>query len=142
MLLHATCVAIKDKGVLLTGDPGSGKSDLALRLIDEGAELVADDMTKLCIVDEHLVATAPNTIAGMMEVRHVGLLRLPHRASVTVSLYVELVSQTENLERLPEGSSFVLLDHSVPLLKLPALSASTPAKIRAALFFPPAVEES
>ena len=140
MLLHATCVAIKDQGILLTGESGSGKSDVALRLIDEGADLVADDMTKLWIESQQLIACAPNTIAGMMEVRHLGLLRMPYRPSAPVALYVELVSEKEPLERLPEATPFLLLDHPVPKLRLPAYASSTPAKIRAALTYPHVVE--
>jgi len=142
MLLHATCVAIRDQGVLLTGAPGSGKSDVALRLIDAGAELVAEDMTKLVIIDDQLIAGAPSTIGGLMEVRYLGLLRLPYRQSVPVALYVELLAQAENLERLPEPTPFMLLDRPVPSLRLPAYDASTPAKIRAALAYPLVTDNS
>ena len=136
MLFHATCIAIGNHGVLLTGTPGSGKSDLALRLIDAGAQLVADDQVELHRVGEALVATAPAPIAGMVEVRHVGLLHMPHRNTVPVTLYVSLVSLTEKLKRLPDLEPFTLLDCAIRQLRLPAYAASTPAKIRAALAYP------
>ena len=142
MLLHASCIAIDGQGVLLAGEPGSGKSDVALRLIDEGAELVADDMTKLRVIDGQLFAGAPATIGGLLEVRYLGLLRMPFRASVPVMLYVELLTGSENPERLPEPATFSLLEQNIPHIKLPAFEASTPAKIRAALAYPLATDNS
>ena len=69
MFLHATCVAINDQGVLLVGPSGVGKSDLALRLIDGGAELVSDDQTKVCLEKGKLLASPPDKLAGMLEIR-------------------------------------------------------------------------
>jgi len=136
MLLHATCVALHDKGILIAGPAGSGKSDLGLRLIDEGAELVSDDQTELRIEDGRLLASPPASIAGLFEARHVGLLRLPCRAPVTPALYVDLAPLDAKLERLPDGDRIFLLDYAVPRLRLPAFAASTPAKIRAFLNYP------
>lgn len=135
MLLHASCVAIKNKAVLISGPPGSGKSDVALRLIDSGAQLVADDQTELRIEGEALLASPPTSIAGLMEVRHIGLLRLPFVTNVPIALYVDLVPESEKLERLPELDSILLLDHPVRRLSLPSFAASTPTKIRAALLY-------
>ncbi len=136
MLIHASCVVLANKAVLIAGPAGAGKSDLALRLIDDGAELVADDQTALRIENNLLMASAPPAIAGLFEVRHVGLMKLPHRASAPVVLYIELVLPAEKLERLPEPDSIFLLDRAVPRLRLPSFAASTPAKIRAALQYP------
>lgn len=136
MLLNATCVSIDNKGVLIAGPAGAGKSDLALRLIDAGAQLVADDQTELRIEKKQLLASAPKTIKGLFEVRHVGLIRMPFTASALVALYVELALMHEKLERLPENDPLYLLDHPVRRLKLPAFAASTPAKIRAMLCYP------
>ena len=141
MLFHATCVALRDHGVLLAGAAGIGKSDVALRLIDVGAELVADDQTEIHLAGKALIASAPATIAGLIEVRHVGLLHLPYRSSVAVALYVELVSAAESLERLPEPQEFLLLDQPVRCLRLLAEAASTPAKIRAALLYPTVTDQ-
>ena len=136
MLLNATCVAVEGKGVLIVGPSGSGKSDLALRLIEGGARLVADDQTEIRDEGGELAASAPAAIAGLMEVRHVGLLRVPALAKIPLALYIELASADEKIERLPDGRGIVLLDHPLPRLRLPGLAASTPAKIRAALLYP------
>jgi serine kinase of HPr protein (carbohydrate metabolism regulator) len=136
MLLNATCIVLDKKGVLIAGPAGAGKSDLALRLIDAGAKLVADDQTELAIVKDDLVATPPASIKGLFEIRHVGLVRMPHAASAVVALYVELALLHEKLERLPEDANMFLLDRPVRRLRLPSFAASTPAKIRAALNYP------
>src|ERR1700722_19738200 len=136
MLINATCVAIDNKGVLIAGPPGAGKSDLALRLIDSGAKLVSDDQTELRIAKGVLVAAPQKSIKGLFEIRHVGLIRMPHAASAPVTLYIELALLHEKLERLPERDEMLLLDHPVRRLKLPAFAASTPSKIKAALHYP------
>ena len=141
MLLNATCIAIDNKGVLIAGPAGAGKSDLALRMIDGGAELIADDQTELKIEKNQLIASAPKSIKGLFEVRHVGLLRLPFGKPAPVVLYIDLALLHEKLERLPERDDISLLDQPIRRLKLPAFAASTPAKIRAVLNYPPASEE-
>ena len=138
MLLHASCVSINNKGVLIAGPSGSGKSDLALRLIDEGAQLVSDDQTSLDAEKGVLLASAPPSIAGLIEVRHIGLLRMPFAASVPVALYTELTSPEDRLERLPEPKTIELLGCRIRNIRLPAFAASTPAKIRALLAYPAA----
>ena len=140
MLLNATCVAIENKGVLITGPAGAGKSDLALRLIDQGAQLIADDQTELRIEAAELIASAPAAIKGLFEMRHVGLIKMPRIASARIALYIELTLLHEKLERLPDYEDMFLLDHPVRHLKLPAFAGSTPAKIRAFLRYPLATE--
>lgn len=140
MLLHASCIAIDDKAVLIAGPSGAGKSDLSLRLIDQGAQLIADDQTELRGEGSALIATAPASITGLMEVRHIGLMRLPCLRQAPVVLYVDLVASDEKLERLPEEETILLLDHTVRRLRLPAFAASTPAKIRAFLHYPLATD--
>lgn len=138
MLIHASCVAIDGKAVLLAGNPGCGKSDVALRLIDGGAELVSDDQTNLSVINGVLTAEAPPTIAGLIEVRHVGLLKMPYRGPTSVALYVELADFSEKLDRLPDDKPYMLLDRPIKWLRLHGHAASTPAKIRAALSCKPA----
>jgi HPr kinase/phosphorylase len=133
MLLHASTVAIAGRAVLLVGPPGSGKSDLALRLIDSGALLVADDQTMLQRDKDILTASPPASIAGKIEIRQLGLVEMPYIASVPVALYIDLAGEDEKLDRLPEESQVFLLDYGVRRLRLHAFHASTPAKIRAAL---------
>ena len=130
--VHATSVALPEGGVLLRGPSGSGKSDLALRLIDGGARLVADDQTELRRIGEAIEAAAPQTIAGRIEVRGLGILLVPSVASTRLELVVDLVSAGE-LERLPKRQNCSLLGCSLPLLALTPFEASAAAKLRLAL---------
>lgn len=131
--VHATCVDVGGHAVLLRGPPGSGKSDLALRLIDGGAVLVADDWTELTADGGGaLLASPPETIAGMIEVRGIGLVRLPHLTNVPLALVVDLVP-AEAVDRLPESSSIELAGIAVPLVSLAAFEASAAAKVRLAV---------
>ena len=132
--LHASCVALDGRGVLLVGPSGAGKSDLAAQLVFHGAELVADDQVILKRQEDgRLEACAPQALAGLIELRSVGLLRLPYRACAPLALYVELVVDSGGLERLPEPAFISLLDCPVRWLKLAAWQASTPAIIALAL---------
>ncbi len=101
--IHASCVRVGRSGILLLGKSGAGKSDLALRLIGRGAVLVADDRTLLAIERGILVARVPPQIAGMIEVRGVGLLPMRHTSSAQIVLVVDLVAK---VERLPAPKVF------------------------------------
>ena len=125
--VHATCVAIHGKAILLMGESGSGKSDLALRLIDRGAVLVSDDYTLLERREGGLVARAPATIAGRIEVRHVGIVTLPFVDDVSVALAIRL---DRIPERLPEPTSSIrLAGMDLPCSALDAREASAPIKV-------------
>ena len=129
--IHATCVAIRGAGVLIAGASGAGKSDLALRLLARGAMLVADDYTLLSTVDGRLIASVPATIAGMIEVRGLGLVAMPYRDAVPVALLVALGGAVERLpERLGERRIAGL---AVPVLPLAGFEASAPIKLELAL---------
>lgn len=128
--VHATCVAIGGLAVLIEGESGAGKSDLALRLIDRGAILVSDDYTRLSSSPEGLRASAPETIAGRMEVRGVGIVRMPFVSDAPVAL---LVSLSDEVERLPEARSRMLGDVAVPEVPLDARAPSAPIKVELAL---------
>jgi HPr kinase/phosphorylase len=130
--VYGTSVALDGTGILLRGPSGSGKSDLALRLVDLGAGLVADDQTELRRVDEEVWMSAPPAIAGQLEVRGIGILRLPKVDAAPLRLVVDLVSP-DAVERLPERRFCTLLDRSLPLLPLAPFEASAPAKLRLAL---------
>jgi serine kinase of HPr protein (carbohydrate metabolism regulator) len=132
ILVHGTTVALEGEGVLLRGPSGSGKSDLALRLIDGGARLIADDQTELTRVADGLLARSPASIAGRMEVRGVGILRVPTVPSALLRLVIDLVAP-DRVERLPEPQFCDYLQCSLPLLALAPFEASAPAKIRLAL---------
>ena len=131
-LVHATCVDIAGLGVLILGEPGAGKSDLALRLIADGALLVSDDQTLVEVVGDELRATAPATIEGLIEARGVGIVAGPFKRASRVVLAVQL---TPTIERMPEPRTWSLPGASVqiPLLDLSPFEASAPAKLRFAL---------
>lgn len=129
-LVHASCVAIGGRAVLLAGRSGAGKSDLALRLIDRGAKLVSDDYTELRCLGATLLAKAPETIAGKIEVRGVGIVELEFEADVPVCLYADL---DRAADRLPEARVIALAGMNIPLIALAALEASAPLKLEQAL---------
>ena len=120
LLLHASCVAVNTRAVLILGAAGAGKSALALQLMAFGAELVADDQTQITAQDQQLVATCPSALSGMIEARGVGLLHAPPRTSAPLHLVVDL-DQTETA-RLPPHRITTLLGVSLPLV----LGAQTP----------------
>lgn len=130
LLVHASCVAIGGRAVLLAGPAGAGKSDLAMRLIDRGAQLVSDDYTELRISGERLLARAPATIAGKIELRGVGIVELEAAADVPVCLQADLDREPE---RLPEAQTIRLAGRDVPRVALAALEASAPLKLEWAL---------
>jgi serine kinase of HPr protein (carbohydrate metabolism regulator) len=129
-VVHASCVAIGGRAVLLAGRSGAGKSDLALRLIDRGAALVSDDYTELRDVGGTLLARAPERIAGKIEVRGVGIVDLEQTADVPVCLYANLDLAPD---RLPEAEAIRLAGLDIPLVALAALEPSAPLKLEYAL---------
>lgn len=135
-LMHGTCVAVGGAGVLLLGPSGSGKSDLALRLIDDGALLVADDQCMAEIDAAGICMSAPEAIAGRLEVRGVGIVGVNTAAQAHLALVVNLVTQ-EDESRMPKKGAPLpvqaILGQPVPCLDLWPFAASAPAKIRLAL---------
>ena len=128
--IHASCVAIEGRAVLIDGPSGSGKSDLALRLIDRGAALVSDDYTELRVESGRLLARAPVTIAGKIELRGVGLIDLAASTDVPVALLIELGGEPE---RLPEPRLREVAGVEIPALAVAALEPSAPIKVERAL---------
>lgn len=129
--IHASCVAIGGRGVLISGPSGSGKSDLALRLIDRGAALVSDDYTLLANRDGLLIANPPTNIAGMLEIRHIGIVHVPHAMDVPIALAVAL---EEKPQRMPDPvPTLDLLGIAVPCVALAGLEVSAPIKVERAL---------
>lgn len=130
-LLHATAVAIDGNGVIMIGASGSGKSDLALRLIDRGAILVSDDVVRV-IADSALpsLRAAPN-IEGLLEVRGVGVVHFPYLENVTLRLVAAL---TDHTDRMPtEGAETAIAGFTVPLTKIRPFETSAPLKLEFAL---------
>jgi serine kinase of HPr protein (carbohydrate metabolism regulator) len=129
--LHATCVQLGGVGVVLLGASGVGKSDLALRLIDAGALLVADDQLEVEATPTGLLGRPAETLAGLLEVRGLGILRLPFCRESPLGLVVELDARPA--PRLPEPSTWPILGIELRHLRLDPREASAAAKIRLAL---------
>lgn len=147
--IHASCVvtaqagnafgAPRHAGVLILGESGAGKSDLALRLIAMGATLVADDRCDLFVTSGYLHAAVPRTLAGLIEMRGVGIVRMPYRPDARIALAVRLADPVA-VPRLPEPAAYrppsplELPEPNLPRqIRLAAFEASTPAKILAAV---------
>lgn len=130
--LYASCVAIAGEAVLLRGPSGAGKSDLALRLIDAGARLVADDQTVLQLLDGRLVASAPPALHGLIEIRGLGPIAMVPAPATPVALIIDLVGPAQ-VPRLPEPRFESLFDIPLPVLLLDAFAASAAVKVKWAL---------
>lgn len=129
--IHATCVAIGTRGVLLLGGSGTGKSDLALRLIDRGAVLVADDRCDLFEQRGALLCRPPEALAGKIEVRGIGILTRAWTAPVPVVMAVRL---TDRYERMPDGVMVeTIAGHAIDAVKLAPFEASAAIKVELAL---------
>lgn len=129
--IHATSIAIGGRAILIMGASGSGKSDLALRLIDRGAALISDDYTVIAADGPILFASPPASIAGRIEIRHLGLIDMPHVSNVPIALAVRL---EDSPERMPDSpASIDLCGHSVPLVALSGREPSAPIKTEIAL---------
>lgn len=117
--IHATSLVLGSKGILLTGASGSGKSDLALRMIKEkGAVLIADDRTDLSVIDNRLIASCPRAICGLLEVRGLGIISLPVQEQAEVVLVAELVADIKDIIRMPQSEVIELCGIPVKKIKL------------------------
>jgi len=132
MQIHGSCASKGGAGVLLVGPPGSGKSDLVLRLRTHGFELVADD--RVDVADG--IARPPPPLAGLLEVRGLGIFRLPHLAETRLALVVDLTALSPPglplaARRLPVPERHAALD--LPLVRIDAAAASAPERVALAL---------
>lgn len=137
--IHATSLYLPDPGagVLLCGPSGAGKSDLALRMVDGGARLISDDYTALADRDGALRASAPENIAGLLEVRGLGVIKLDEtqlEPSAPLHLFVELVPAQlrGDIDRLPDAPCQRIGRYEIAKIALCAFDAAAPAKLRAA----------
>ena len=129
--LHASTVSLNGRAVLISGPSGSGKSDLALRLLDRGFTLVSDDQTIVRREGDKLIASAPPNIAGKLEIRGIGIVDMEAVKDVPVALYVELTSE---IMRLPDDRrERPVLGVNLPLVSIDALTASAASKVALAL---------
>ena len=128
--IHATLVKIMDKGVLLIGKSGIGKSDVALRLImDKNALLVADDRVNIKVCNDILIGSSPDEIRGKLEVRNIGIVETEYAENTKIDLCVELVNDRSKLERMPLTKYEEILGVSIPKIELYPFDCSTIHKI-------------
>jgi serine kinase of HPr protein (carbohydrate metabolism regulator) len=137
MILHAGCVARMTggrwRGVLLLGPSGVGKSDLALRLLDRGWSLVADDRVRLWALGGTLYGAAPSPLAGLVEARGLGVASVRSRAFAAVDLLVDCLAPGADLERIPDPRTRTVERVMLPAVSLRPFEASAPAKLELAL---------
>ena len=126
--IHSTSVVIEDLGLLIIGQSGSGKSDLALRLIDSGATLVSDDLTICKKIGDYLYLYPHSKTKGLLEVREIGIMTVPYVENIKLTLVVEL--EEEEFERIPEMMSCSILGMKFPKIKIFGKSSSAVAKIK------------
>lgn len=143
-VIHGSCIAIGEDGILLLGAPGSGKSDLTLRLIDGSGtgltgrlrtgRLVADDQVVIRRMGDSLLASAPPALRGSLEIRGLGIVSVASAPETALKLAARLTPSPE-IERMPdlEKSQMDILGLAIPLVLVDPASASAPARIRAAL---------
>lgn len=133
MIVHAGLLAAHMdgtwRGVLIEGPSGCGKSDLALRALDHGFRLVADDRVLLWACEGSLYGRAPETLSGLIEARGVGICQEPAIAFCRIALAV----RCEQHERMPEPAFIDYVGLSIPAISLQPLESSAPAKLRRAL---------
>lgn len=136
MILHAGLIARFERGrwrgVLIEGESGAGKSDLALRALGLGWALVADDRTLIWTSGGRLFGRAPDPLAGLIEVRGLGVVTAPHRAFAEIAL-VARCAQPGAVERLPAPSVWTRYGIAAPLIAITAQDASAAAKLSRAL---------
>ena len=132
LLVHGTAVALDNRAVLLRGPSGSGKSDLALRLIDAGGRLVADDYSQLWREGDAILVRAPQTLSGLIEARGIGIIRVDPMATAPLALIADLVAP-QSVERLPEPHSETIFGLAIPVVAIAPFEASAAVKLRLAL---------
>ena len=129
---QGTCIAFGEEAVLFRGPSGSGKSDLALRCIEKGADLISDDQTILCRKNKKIIASAPRTIAGKLEVRGIGIVDFPYREDASLVLVLDLINEGA-LERLPKIGFVDYFDIKIPNLRILSFESSAVEKVALAL---------
>ena len=134
LTIHATLIEICGCGVLIEGNSNSGKSDLALRLIDRlQANLVADDVVVISKKNNQLYGQAPENLKGLLEVRFVGIIEIPYKKEHKIDMIVQLSDDINALERMPKICSKNILGLEIVQIALYAKENSAPEKVLTAL---------
>ncbi len=129
--LHATSVAIEDNGVAIFGDSGSGKSDLALRLIDSGATLISDDITVFSKSENNINLFGIENTKGLLEVRELGIITVPYIEGISLKLVIKLTDK--EIDRIPKKNQTILLGLKFPKLEINGKNSSSVAKVKVKL---------
>ena len=129
--LHATSVAIEDNGVAIFGDSGSGKSDLALRLIDSGATLISDDITVFSKLEKNIHLFGVENTKGLLEVRELGIITVPYIEGIRLKLVIKLTDK--EIERIPRKNQTNLLGLKFPKLEINGKNSSSVVKVKVKL---------
>ncbi len=129
MSVHASCVELMGKGLLICGKSGTGKSDLCLRLIDLGARLVADDQTQIENVGGKLIASCPEPLRGLLEIRGIGIVHTPFIPQTEIHLKLDLRTE-EKIDRMPMPETEVISGLEIPVFRLNAFEASAALKVK------------
>lgn len=132
MKLHGTSVSLKGRAVLVLGKPGTGKSSLALSLIDRGAVLIADDQTLLTLETGIVMASCPAPLKGLLEVRGLGLCTFPFEDTAPLFLVVTL-DAPDTILRLPDPTFVRYHGVEIPCLSLPHHDALGAVKVELAM---------
>ena len=118
MLIHASCVRWQNKGILLIGNSGQGKSTGALALIEKGAALVADDYVELNPKEDKILATCPTTTAGKLEARGVGIVSMDFLPQTSVDLIIDCKADFKSVPRMPDAKTQKFFDREIPVYSL------------------------
>ena len=126
---YATAVTYCGFGVLIRGPSGSGKSDLALRLIDDGAGLIADDQVVIKSVGQKLFLSPPDSLPGLIEVRGIGVIKIAYVRDIRLCLIIELDPSNE-IQRIPTIEEELIKNIPVPVISMDVFESSVLAKIK------------
>jgi serine kinase of HPr protein (carbohydrate metabolism regulator) len=127
--IHATCISVEGTGLLFRGPSGSGKSDLALRMMEHNSQLIADDWVDLTLQGDVLIAQAPIRLKGLLEVRGVGIIEVPYGISIRVLGVIDLVDSNK-IQRLPVHQTAILLGVKIPIYQINPWEISAIAKVQ------------
>ncbi|MBR1778350.1 MAG: HPr kinase/phosphatase C-terminal domain-containing protein [Alphaproteobacteria bacterium] len=128
-LIHASCIEFMESGLLICGEPGAGKSDLCFRLTEMGARLVADDQTQIENIHGRLIASCPDSLQGLLEVRGLGIIEMPFLPKTQIHLKLSLQTSGK-IDRMPEAETEIIEGVKIPVFRLNGFEVSTALKIK------------